>query len=61
MKIFNWRGWRGGGHLQDETETWDKESTQESMKVTLAMNYYIRDMEPEDVISCIQTGIPVKQ
>ena len=49
------------GHLQDETETWDKGGTQESMGVTLAVTHYIGDMEPQEATSCIQTGTPVEQ
>ena len=49
------------GHLQDETETWNKGGTQESMGVTLAMNHYIGAMGPEEATSCSQTGIPVEQ
>ena len=47
-------------HLHDETEAWDKGSTQESMVVNLAMTHYIRDMEPEEATStfCSQAGIP---
>jgi hypothetical protein len=37
-----------GGHLQEETETWEKGDTQESMWVTLAVTYSIGDMEPEE-------------
>jgi hypothetical protein len=53
-------GWGGGGHLQDETETWSKGFTQESMLVTLAVTHYIEDMEPEEVSSCNQTEIPLQ-
>ena len=35
------------GHLQDKTETWDKEGTQESMGVILDVTHYIDDMEPK--------------
>ena len=38
---------RWEGHLQDETETWDKGGTQESIGLTLAMTHYTGDMEPE--------------
>jgi hypothetical protein len=38
-----------GGHLQDETESWDKGGTQESMWVTLTVTHYNEDMEPEEV------------
>ena len=36
-----------GGHLQNETQTWDKRSIQESMEVTLAVTHYIGDVKPE--------------
>jgi hypothetical protein len=39
----------------------DKEVAQESMGVTLAMTYYIGDMEPEEATSCIQIRTPVKR
>ena len=42
-------GWEGRGHHQEETETWDKGGTQESMGVTLAVTHYIEDIEPEEV------------
>jgi hypothetical protein len=32
--------------------TWDKGGSQESMGVTLAVTYYIRDMVPEEATSC---------
>ena len=35
-----------GRHLLDETETWDKGGTQESMGVILAMTHSIGDMGP---------------
>jgi hypothetical protein len=38
MEIYNWQGWGGKGHLQEETETWNKG---ESMCVTLAVTYSI--------------------
>ena len=41
----------GGGHLQDETESWNKRGTQESMGVTLAGTYNIEDMKPEEATS----------
>jgi hypothetical protein len=31
------QGWRGGGHLQDVTETWDDGGAQESMGLSLAV------------------------
>lgn len=38
----------GGGHLQDQTETWNKGGPLDSVGVTLAViHYMIRDMEPE--------------
>lgn len=37
-----------GGHLQDETETWDKGGAQKLMGVTLAVTHYTGDMEPEE-------------
>ena len=51
----------GRGHLQEETETWDKGGTQESMGVTLAVTHYIGDMEPEEATFCIQTGALTEQ
>ena len=59
MEIWNWGEWGGGGHLQDKTETWDKEGTQESVWVTLAETHYIMDMEPEEATYYSQTGTPV--
>jgi hypothetical protein len=50
-----------GVHFQDKTETWDKESSQESMEMTLAVTHYTGDMEPEDTASCSQAGTPVEQ
>ena len=47
--------------LQDETETWDKGGTQESMGVTLAVTHSIGDMEPEEATSCSQAGTPVEE
>ena len=44
------------GHLQEEAEIWDKEDSQESTGVILAMTYYIRDMKLEEVTSCFQAG-----
>ena len=46
-------------YLQDETESWDKGGTQESMELTFAGPHYIGDMEPKEATSCIQTGTPV--
>jgi len=40
IEICSW--WDGGGeHLQDKTETWHKEYTQESMVVTLAVTHTV--------------------
>jgi hypothetical protein len=39
---------------------WDYRSAQESIRVTIAVTYYIRDMEPEESISCIQTETQVE-
>ena len=39
-------------NLQDETETWDKEGTQESMGVTLAVTHYTENIEPGEATSC---------
>ena len=47
-----------GEHLQDESESWDKGGTQESMGVILAVTYYIGDMEPEEATSYSQAGNP---
>ena len=44
------------GHVQEEAEIWDKEDSQESTGVILAMTYYIRDMKLEEVTSCFQAG-----
>ena len=44
------------GHLQEEAEIWDKEDSQESTGVMLAVTYYIRDMKLEEVTSCFQAG-----
>ena len=55
-------GVRRWGHLQDETETWDKGGVQESVGVTLAVTHHIGDMEPKKAISCSQAGgTPVKR
>ena len=35
-------GWEGRGHHQEETETWDKGGTQESIQVSLAVTHNIR-------------------
>ena len=44
----------------DETETWDKGGTQDSVRVTLAVTHYTGDMEPEEATSCSQAGTPVE-
>ena len=49
-------GMKRWGHLQEETETWDKEGAQESMGVTLAVTHYIGDIKLEDATSCSQSG-----
>lgn len=43
------RGGEGGGHLQEETETWDKGGAQESVGLILAMTHCTGDKEPEEV------------
>ena len=46
---------RGRGvarHLQEETETWDKGSSQDPMGVALAVTNNTRDMEPEEATYC---------
>jgi predicted HD phosphohydrolase len=53
--------WRRGLHLQAETETWDKGSTQEWIGVTLALNHSIGDMKPEEISYYTQVGTPVEQ
>jgi hypothetical protein len=45
----------------DETETWDKGGTQDSVRVTLAVTHYTGDMEPEKGTSCSQAATPVEQ
>jgi hypothetical protein len=40
---------------------WNKGGAQESVRVTLAMTHYIKDMEPEEAIFCSQTGTTVEQ
>ena len=52
---------RWEGHLQDETETWEKGGAQESMGVTLAVTHSIGDMEPEEATSCSQPGTLVER
>ena len=47
-------------HLQEETETWDRGSTQESMGVSL-VTHNIADIEPEEAASHGQAGTPVEQ
>jgi hypothetical protein len=48
-------------HLQDETETWYRGSTQESIGVALAVTHSIGDMEPEVATSYIQAETTVEQ
>lgn len=36
------------GHLKDEIETWDKGDTQESIRMTLAVTYYIWHVESKE-------------
>lgn len=47
-------------HLQ-EIETWDKGGPQESVVVILAVTQSTGDMEPEEVTSWSQAGIPMEQ
>jgi hypothetical protein len=54
-------GEKVGRDLQDETDTWDKGGTQESVWVTLAVTHYIGDMEPELATSYSQAQTPVEQ
>ena len=42
------------GHLQSETETWDKGGAQESMGVSLTVTHSIGDMASEEITSCSQ-------
>jgi hypothetical protein len=53
--------YRGGGHLKNVAETWDRAGTQESMGVTLAVTHSIGDMEPEEATSCSQAGTTMEQ
>jgi hypothetical protein len=50
----------GGAFPGPGREAWDKESVQESMRVSLAVTHYTGDMEPEEVTSYIQAGTPVE-
>jgi hypothetical protein len=52
---------RWGGHIQDETKTWNRGGPQESMWVTLAVTHNIGDMAPEKATSSNQVGTPVEQ
>ena len=45
-------------HLQDETGTWNKGDSQESVVMSLAVIQRIEDIEPEEATSCSQAGIP---
>jgi hypothetical protein len=45
----------GGGNISRT-----RHGTQESMVVTFAVTHYTGDMEPEEDISCIETGTPVE-
>jgi hypothetical protein len=55
------KGWGGGEHLKDKTETWNKGGTQESVWVALAVIHYTVDMEPEEVTFFSQIGNPMEQ
>ena len=55
LQLMGLRRW---GHLLKKTETWGKGGTQESMGVTLAVTHNTGDMEPGEVVSCGQAGIP---
>ena len=48
------------GATEHVTETWDKESIQESIAVTLAVTHKTGDMEPEEATSYSQAGTPVE-
>jgi hypothetical protein len=48
MVICKWWGWESGWHFQDDTETWDKEDIQESMRVIIVVTQNLSNMEPED-------------
>jgi hypothetical protein len=51
----------GGGHLEDKTETWDREDARESIGVTLDEIHSSGGMEPEEATSCSQAGTPVER
>jgi hypothetical protein len=57
MEICNLLGRGGRGHLQDETETWDKGGTQESMGVTLTVTHNVGGLEHEEAIFCSKQEI----
>jgi hypothetical protein len=61
IKLFARGGWGGGGHLQNETETWEKGCIQESVGVTLAVTHSIGHTEPEEATSGSQAGASVEQ
>jgi hypothetical protein len=46
------------GHLQDKTETLEKEGTQWSTGVTSDVSHNFGDIEPEEATSCSQAGSP---
>jgi len=48
-------------HLQDKTEIWYKEDSQESMEVTLAVNHCVGDMEPKMATYSHQAKTPREQ
>ena len=48
------------GHLQSETETWDKGGATESIEVSLIMTHYVEDMVPERATTYSQAGTPVE-
>jgi hypothetical protein len=61
MEIFKRWVWGGGGQVQEETETWNKGGTQESMVATLAVIQSTVHTEPEESTSCRKAGTPVEQ
>lgn len=50
----------GVGYLHNETETWDKIVSEESIEVTLATTLSTGDMEPLEATSCSQRVTPEK-
>lgn len=48
------------GNLQEETNTWDRRSTQESIGAFLAVTHSVRDMDPGET-ACGQGGSLGKQ